>query len=204
MTGVRHIDTRNADLYRLDQLNVEFIEQLDGYTRLMNGIDDELGHSVIEVVFDFAEELTAGMIADATAIIDAHVPGARDLKVLRYSDTTNYNVLEVPLELDYVNGLNMSLYRSIDEYDLDFPTMPKTITYYADADQDPETFEVTYDDAVVIERYTYVADDEDLIRTRTKVVSWLLESDAEHPTTKTMTTYYTEDDVVLPTEPPPG
>jgi len=185
----RFIDSRNANDFRLDQLDIE-LRSVDGYTRLMNGIDDALGHNVIEVIFDDDEQLSQQQFDDASAVIDEHVPGAIDVKLLRYSLTSAYNSLEAPIELDYVNGLATSLYRSVDELDPVFADKPKTVTYYAEATQDPATFETTYSDPVVIERYEYAADGDDVIRSETKTISWVLVSGGEHAEVKTMVTYY--------------
>jgi hypothetical protein len=184
----RFIDTRNANDFRLDQLEIE-MRSVDGFTRLMNGIDDDLGHNVIEVIFDYDEAVSQAQFDSATAVIDAHVPGALDIKLLRYSLTSAYNSLEVPLEVDYVNGISASLYRSVDEYDPLLTDLPKTVTFYAEAEQDQETFVTTYGDAVVVERYEYVVDETDAVRSTTKTVSWVMENGDEHSETKTITTY---------------
>lgn len=179
----RYIDTRNAELVRLDQLHME-LESVEGYTHLLTGLDEELGHNVIEVIFD--DEPTQEQKDAAATVIDAHVPGARDVRIHRFTGTSKLNVFLPPLEVDYTTGLTIGLYRNVEATDsFDAAT---EVVYYAEATQG-ESFDVAYSEPVVIERIERVRDETDAVRSTTTTISWLREDGTEHPTTKTLTRY---------------
>lgn len=172
----RYITETDPEDIRPDQLSFE-LESIDGFSHILTGA------GVVEILF--YDEVTQDQIDASDAIIAGHVPGAIDVKIARYTTAATFNAFEPPLEVDYVTGLCVGLYRSVESLEGDLPSQ---VIYYASASSD-EDFVVTYSDPVVQEDYVYSYDALDVLRETQMTISWFLENGSLHETTKIITSF---------------
>lgn len=182
MTHVRYITETASDSVDPEQLHIEFESAaVTDYCGLLNGA------GVIEVLFSNEDELSETQITESDAVLTAHIPGSLHCKIYRYTEPYG-SIFEPPIDVSYVTGLEIGLYKSVDECDATDPSLPSVVTYYADASEDAN-YNPTYSDPVVIERYDHFFVS-DVLKKSDLTISWIVENEDEHPLTKTVTTYF--------------